>query len=75
MAVDEGRGFTWVSRGPGVRVTARHLVEPTTGGSRATLGLEFGGPLGAFLAWATSGINRRYLGMESAGLKRRSEGP
>jgi uncharacterized membrane protein len=75
VAFDEGRGFTWVSRGPGVRVTAGHVVEPAADGSRATLRLEFGGPLGALLAWTTSGINRRYLGMESAGLKRRSEGP
>jgi uncharacterized protein YndB with AHSA1/START domain len=75
VAVDEGRGFTWESRGPGVRVTARHTVEPAAGGSRATLWLEFGGPFGALLARATSGINQRYLGMESAGLKRRSEEP
>jgi hypothetical protein len=70
VAVDEGRSFTWVSRGPGVRVTARHEVEPAAGGSCAKLWLEFGGPLGALLARATSGINGRYLGMESAGLKR-----
>jgi uncharacterized protein YndB with AHSA1/START domain len=75
VAVDEGRSFTWVSRGPGVRVTARHEVEPAAGGSRATLSLRFDGPFGGLLARVTSGINRRYLGMESSGLKRRSEGP
>jgi uncharacterized protein YndB with AHSA1/START domain len=75
VAVDEGHSFTWVSRGPGVRVTARHEVEPTAGGSRATLSLRFEGLLGGLLGRATSGINRRYLGMESAGLKRRSEEP
>jgi uncharacterized membrane protein len=73
VAVDEGRSFTWVSRGPGVRVTARHEVEPTAAASRATLSLRFEGPLGGLLARVTSGINARYLGMESAGLKRRSE--
>jgi uncharacterized membrane protein len=73
VVVDEGRGFTWVSRGPGIRVTARHQVEPAANGSRAALSLEFGGLFGGLLAKATSGINDRYLGMEAAGLKRRSE--
>jgi uncharacterized membrane protein len=73
VAVDEGRSFTWISRAPGTQVTARHEVDPATGGSRATLSLRFDGLFGGLLARFTSGINRRYLGMESAGLKRRSE--
>ncbi len=39
--LDEGRSFTWVTRSPGVRVTARHWVEPKEGGSRVTLSLQF----------------------------------
>jgi hypothetical protein len=35
--LDAGRSFTWVTRSPGVRVTARHWVEAREGGSRATL--------------------------------------
>jgi hypothetical protein len=36
-AIELGRGFTWVSVGPGIRVIARHFVEPNGAGSRATL--------------------------------------
>jgi hypothetical protein len=75
IAVEEGRGFTWVTRSPGVVITAKHAVEPMPSGSRATLSLEFGGLFGAVVAWLTAGVNRRYLGIESAGLKRRSEAP
>lgn len=74
-AIDAGRGFTWVTRSPGVVITARHAVAPTPSGSRATLSLDFGGLFGSFVAWLTGGLNRRYLGIEAAGLKRRSEAP
>lgn len=72
-AIDAGRGFTWVTRSPGVVITARHVVEPTPSGSRATLSLDFDGLFGPFVAWLTGSLNRRYLGIEAAGLKRRSE--
>jgi hypothetical protein len=71
--LEPGRGFTWVSRGPGFLVTARHVVEPVTGGSRATLSLRFTGPMGPLFGRLTRNINERYLGLEAAGLKRRSE--
>jgi carbon monoxide dehydrogenase subunit G len=71
--LDEGRGFTWVTRSPGVSVTARHWVEASEGGSRATLSVQFGGVLGPLVGWLTRGLNNRYLSLEAAGLKRRSE--
>jgi hypothetical protein len=70
----ENRGFTWISRGPGFSVLARHGVEPIEGGTRATLSLEFTGPLGGAFGWMTRSINTRYLAIEAAGLKQRSEG-
>ena len=69
-----GRGFTWVTRSPGVRVTGIHAVEPAPGGSRATLSLEFAGPLAGIVGWITRGLNRRYLALEAEGLERRSTG-
>lgn len=69
----EGRGFTWVTRSPGVTVTARHRVEPTASGSRATLSLRFDGLLGGFAGRMTSKLNQRYLAIEVAGLKARVE--
>lgn len=67
------RSFTWVSRAPGMVVTARHSVTPIGTGSRATLSLNFAGIFGPFFGRLTRDINNRYLAMEAAGLKRRSE--
>ncbi len=67
--------FTWVSRAPGMVVTARHAVEPVGNGSRATLSLNFAGVLGPLFGRLTRRINDRYLAMEAAGLKRRTEQP
>lgn len=72
--LEEGRQFTWVSRAPGILVTARHAVEPAGAGTRATLSIHYGGPLGPLLARLTRSVNDRYLALEAAGLKRRSEG-
>jgi uncharacterized protein YndB with AHSA1/START domain len=72
-SLDKGRSFTWVTRSFGVSVTAHHLVEATRSGSRATLSIKFEGLLGPFVGWLTSRLNDRYLGLEAAGLKRRSE--
>jgi uncharacterized membrane protein len=72
-SLDKGRGFTWVTRAPGILVTADHVVEARRNGSRATLSIEFEGLLGPLVGWLTRRLNDRYLGLEAAGLKRRSE--
>jgi uncharacterized protein YndB with AHSA1/START domain len=71
----EGRSFTWVTRSPGVRVMARHGVEPIAGGTRATLSLRFSGLLGAVVARMTRRLNERYLALEAQGLSERSREP
>jgi hypothetical protein len=71
--LEEGRSFTWVTRTPGVHVTAWHWVDAQPGGSRATLSLSFAGLLGPLVGRLTRRINERYLGLEAEGLKRRSE--
>jgi uncharacterized membrane protein len=71
--LDEGRSFTWVARGPGVRTTGTHLVERDGDRARATAVLEQGGPLGPVVGLLTRGLTRRYLAMEAAGLKARAE--
>jgi len=73
MELEEGRSFTWITRGPGVRVTARHCVEGAANGSRVTLSLDFLGPLGPLCARLTRGLNARYLALEARGLKKRAE--
>lgn len=68
-----GVGFSWVNRSPGLRVTGKHYVVAAPGGSRATLGIEIEGLFAAVLAWLTGAITVRYIAMEAAGLKQRSE--
>jgi len=71
--IDPGRSFTWVARGPGVRTTGTHVVEPHGDGARATAILVQGGPLGPVVGLLTKGLTKRYLAMEIAGLKARAE--
>lgn len=68
-----GRSFTWEARAPGVRTVGRHVVEPRGAGSTARSILEQHGPLGLILGTIYAGLTRRYLAMESAGLKARCE--
>jgi hypothetical protein len=70
---DPGRNFTWISAAPGLRVRARHGVEARGPGSRATLSLAYEGMLGGWMARLLGEITGRYLDLEAAGLKRRSE--
>lgn len=69
---DENMTFTWMTRSPGMRLTARHAI--TRDGSRATLSLQFSGPLGGFFGWLTRSLSERYLALEGRGLKERAEG-
>lgn len=71
----DGRGFTWESVAPGVRVTARHEIEPAARGSRVRLSIDNEGPLGALIGRLIGGVTRRYVAMEAEGLKARSEDP
>ena len=49
-ALEPSRSFTWVATGPGVRTTARHLLqELRTGGTRVTLAVEQAGPVGVVM--------------------------
>ena len=32
-AIEPGRSFTWISKGPGILVTAHHAIDPRAGGS------------------------------------------
>ncbi|MFN7917182.1 MAG: SRPBCC family protein [Vicinamibacterales bacterium] len=72
-ALHEGRGFDWESRAPGVRVLARHVIEPTVGGSRVTLSVQYSGIFGDLIGRLTASLNRRYIALEADGLKRRAE--
>lgn len=72
-AFEPGRGFTWETGRFLVRGTARHEIVATSGGSRVTLAVRFGGLLG----WLAGRLYRRltleYLDREAEGLKVRSQ--
>ena len=72
-SLQEGRGFEWESRAPGVHVLARHQAEPGGEGTRVMLSIQYRGIIGDLIGRLTAGINRRYLALEADGLKRRSE--
>jgi uncharacterized membrane protein len=72
-AIEPARGFTWISKGPGILVTAHHSIEPRSGGSHVTLSIRYDGLLAKPVAWMTKDINERYLAMEAGGLKARCE--
>jgi uncharacterized membrane protein len=72
-AIEPGHSFTWISKGPGILVTAHHSVEPRAGGSHVSLSIRYHGVFAKILAWMTKDINQRYLAMEAAGLKARCE--
>lgn len=71
--LEPGRGFEWVSASPGARVTGYHWVELQGSGSRARLGIIFSGPIALLVGWLTRSLSERYLELEAAGLKARSE--
>ena len=73
IELEPGREFTWKSGFPGAWVYATHTVDPTNSGSHVTLRLRYQGAIGWLLARMTRSITNRYLGMEAAGLKQRSE--
>jgi len=71
--IEEGRSFSWITRGPGILVTARHSVEGAASSSRVALSVDFSGPLGPLAARLTRALNTRYLGLEARGLKKHVE--
>jgi uncharacterized membrane protein len=72
--VEPGVSWTWVTRSPGATTTATHIVR-AAGPDRTVVEqvLDQGGALGGLVARLMAGTTRRYLEMEAAGLKARSE--
>ena len=72
--LDELAGiFTWATGRPGIKVTATHLVEPTSDGSRVTISLAYTGLLGSFMARQLKNLTLDYLSREAHSLKAHCE--
>jgi uncharacterized protein YndB with AHSA1/START domain len=74
--VEPGRSWTWEASGPGVHTTAVHTLEPVgEQQTRVRQTIVQQGFLGKVIGRVYGGLTRRYLSMEAAGLKQRSEAP
>ena len=71
--LDSGRSFAWVTHSPGLRATGVHQVKPTPNGSCATLAVVYSGALAPVVATLLGGVTNRFLALEAAGLRKRSE--
>jgi uncharacterized membrane protein len=69
----EGSHFIWVSKAPGVQTTGGHRVEATPAGTVAWSTIDQEGLLGPVLGRLIGKLTDRYLKIEGAGLKARSE--
>lgn len=71
----DGSSYTWESSSPGVTVTASHVVEPHSDGSRLALALTVSGPLSGIGWLLTRPLTTRYVETEAASIKRAAEAP
>jgi len=69
----DGSSYTWESNSPGVTLTAAHVVEPHTDGSRLTLALTVSGPLSGIGWLLTRSLTKRYVETEAASIKKVAE--
>lgn len=67
------RSFTWISKSPGVTVTAGHEVVRTSAGCDVVLTIHFGGMLGGLVGLIAGRLTNEYMAMEANGLKHRAE--
>jgi len=75
-SLDEKRRiFAWTTHTFGIRIVARHQVEPVGSFSRVTLSLTYHGIIGAVMARAYRDLNWEYLTREANGLRGHCEAP
>ena len=70
---EPGRSWTWTAMSPGARTEASHVLTRSGDGTVAEQSITPSGPLGRLAAFFLRSLTRRYLAIEAAGLKRRSE--
>ena len=64
-------GFTWESRAPGLRMTARHRLEPAGAGTTLRLEFAFAGLLAPLIARLWGELVQDYLQRECAAYRER----
>lgn len=72
--VTAGTSWTWVQRSPGGLTVARHdVMEEFERRTKVRQQIDQRGPVGALVGLLMRPMTRRYLELEAAGLKARSE--
>ncbi len=71
----EGSQFAWESNVRGVHSFANHVIEPSSGGTKLTLSIEYSGFMSKLFAPMLGKISDRNLGLEGNGLKACVEEP
>ncbi len=66
------RDFSWEARRPSIRMTGRHLLEPTGEGTRNTLVLDLEGRGAGWFAALFGGLMRSSIHRESAAFARQA---
>jgi len=69
-----GRGFVWVAKNPGLVAVAEHQLTPVPSGCVVALGVIYKGLLSSLVSFFAGSLTKRYIELEAAGLKARSEG-
>ena len=70
---EPGRSWTWTTTSPGARTEASHVLSRVSKRTIAEQSIIWSGPIGRLAAFAWRALTRRYLAIEAAGLKQRSE--
>jgi hypothetical protein len=70
---EPGRSWTWAATGPAARTEATHVLTASGAGTIAEQSIISSGLLGRLGAFVWRSLTRRYLAIEAAGLKQRSE--
>jgi uncharacterized membrane protein len=70
---EPGRSWTWTATSPGARTDASHVLSRSREGTVVEQFIVASGPLGRLAAFVFRSLTRRYLAIEAAGLKERSE--
>ena len=70
---EPGRSWTWTATTPGARTEASHVLTRVDNGTLAEQAIRPSGPIGRLAAFVLRSLTRRYLAIEAAGLKQRSE--
>jgi uncharacterized membrane protein len=72
--VTPGASWTWVQRSPGGLTLARHdVIAESDLHTKVRMQVDQRGPVGALVGLLMRGMTKRYLELEAAGLKARSE--